>query len=139
MFVRTRGYSHQLIETYRQGDKVRQRIIANLGPYRSVEKALRADPVRFAHLRDIGKPASVDTTGVVAPDVETLKAEVKALKAELKEQQIKTRSAASTRDAFLIQIKNLEAALNTERDKTLALGSALANAAKRTRLLTLPV
>jgi hypothetical protein len=31
-FVRRRGNSHQLIEAYRTGGKVRQRILANLGP-----------------------------------------------------------------------------------------------------------
>jgi hypothetical protein len=32
-FIRKRGSSHQIIETYRAYGKVRQRVLANLGPY----------------------------------------------------------------------------------------------------------
>jgi hypothetical protein len=32
--------SYQVIETYREGGKVRQRVLANLGPYRAVDEAL---------------------------------------------------------------------------------------------------
>ena len=39
-FVRKRGSSHQLIESYREGGKVRQRVIANLGPWATPEEAL---------------------------------------------------------------------------------------------------
>jgi hypothetical protein len=39
-FIRERGGSHQLIETYREGDKVRQRILANLGPAATVAEAI---------------------------------------------------------------------------------------------------
>jgi hypothetical protein len=44
-FIRTRGNSHQLIETYREDGKVRQRILANLGPHRTLEDAIRAGVV----------------------------------------------------------------------------------------------
>jgi hypothetical protein len=33
-------YSFQVIETYREGHKVRQRVLGNLGPYPSVDQAL---------------------------------------------------------------------------------------------------
>jgi hypothetical protein len=39
-FVRKRGGSHQLIETYRQDGRVKQRIIANLGHKDTVEGAI---------------------------------------------------------------------------------------------------
>ena len=40
MFIRTRGGSHALIKTYRDGGKVRHRTIANLGAWDEPEKAL---------------------------------------------------------------------------------------------------
>jgi hypothetical protein len=43
-FIRRRktgaGWSHQAIETYREGGKVHQRVLANLGPYSGVDAAL---------------------------------------------------------------------------------------------------
>ena len=39
-FIRKRGNSHQIIETYRDGGKVKQRIIANLGPVTTPEEAI---------------------------------------------------------------------------------------------------
>lgn len=46
-FVRKRGNSHQLIESYREGDQVRQRVIANLGPHSSLEAAAAAEPLKY--------------------------------------------------------------------------------------------
>ena len=46
-FVRKRGDSHQLIETYRDGGKVKQRVIANLGHSTTPEEALRHDRVQL--------------------------------------------------------------------------------------------
>ena len=46
-FVRKRGDSHQLIETYRAGGKVKQRVIANLGHSTTPEEALRHDRVQL--------------------------------------------------------------------------------------------
>lgn len=56
-FIRRRGGSHTLIETYREGDQVKQRIIANLGRYSSVAEAVAAEPQRFRYLL----PSSDDT------------------------------------------------------------------------------
>lgn len=38
-FIRRRGNSHQLIQTYRSKGKVRQRSLANLGPCSTIEEA----------------------------------------------------------------------------------------------------
>ena len=46
-FVRKRGDSHQLIETYRDGGKVKQRVVANLGHSTTPEEALRHDRVEL--------------------------------------------------------------------------------------------
>jgi hypothetical protein len=40
MFIRKRGGSHQLIETYRDHGKVKQRQIANLGPCETIADAI---------------------------------------------------------------------------------------------------
>jgi len=47
-FIRQRGNSHQLIETYREGGTVKQRILANLGPHRTLEDAIQAGVVSEA-------------------------------------------------------------------------------------------
>jgi len=39
MSIRSRGDSHQMIETYRECGRVRQRVVANLGPCGSVVEA----------------------------------------------------------------------------------------------------
>lgn len=39
-FIRKRGGSHQLIETYREHGRIRQRIVANLGPWDDLEQAI---------------------------------------------------------------------------------------------------
>jgi hypothetical protein len=39
-FIRRRGTSHQIIETYREGSKVHQRVLANLGEATSIEERL---------------------------------------------------------------------------------------------------
>jgi len=39
MFIRSRGDSHQMIETYRECGRVRQRVVANLEPCGSVVEA----------------------------------------------------------------------------------------------------
>jgi hypothetical protein len=44
-FIRRRGNSHQLIETYREDGKVKQRILANLGPHATLEDAIQAGVV----------------------------------------------------------------------------------------------
>ena len=49
-FVRVRGNSHALIETYREGSAVRQRVLANLGPLRISVSAIEANPEKFGHL-----------------------------------------------------------------------------------------
>jgi len=77
MFIRKRGGSHQLIETYREGGKVKQRQIANLGPCTTIAAAIaywEDERARFtgwhrknavaknlAALRSV-KPVAVDTT-----------------------------------------------------------------------------
>jgi hypothetical protein len=46
MFIRrrrsTKHVSHQIIETYREGGKVKQRVIYNLGRHPTIEEALKA-------------------------------------------------------------------------------------------------
>ena len=57
-FIRKRGNSHQLIETYREDGKVKQRVLANLGPFDNIEEAARKHPDKFRHLL----PGASDTT-----------------------------------------------------------------------------
>jgi hypothetical protein len=41
--TKRRTPSYQLIETYREGGKVKQRIIENLGPYPTIAEAIRGE------------------------------------------------------------------------------------------------
>ena len=55
MFIRSRGDRHQMIETYRECGRVRQRVVANLGPCGSVVEArwrlgTEASPIAGFHL-----------------------------------------------------------------------------------------
>jgi hypothetical protein len=50
MFIRHRGSSHQVIETYREGGKVKQRILANLGSCATVAEAIEQWPRYIAGL-----------------------------------------------------------------------------------------
>ncbi len=56
-FIRHRrtacGSSHQVVETYREGGKVKQRVLANLGPYPTIEEALRETRQSVESLRGI--------------------------------------------------------------------------------------
>jgi hypothetical protein len=50
MFIRQRGSSHQVIETYRQGGKVKQRVLANLGSCTTLAEAIEQWPRHIAYL-----------------------------------------------------------------------------------------
>jgi hypothetical protein len=52
VFIRKRGRSYQVIEMLREGGKVKQRTIANLGPWATVGDAIRAWPAYIAYLQD---------------------------------------------------------------------------------------
>ena len=59
-FIRKRagkyGGNNQLIETYRDGGRVRQRIIANLGPYATVADAVSGWPEYIAEIEKLLAP-----------------------------------------------------------------------------------
>lgn len=60
-FIRKRGNSHTLLESYRdENNEPRQRILANLGPYATVAEAIKADPKTFGHLEFKGFLVSED-------------------------------------------------------------------------------
>src|SRR5215208_7514226 len=48
MFIRKRKGGNQLLETYRENGKVRQRVICNLGHFESAEEALEAAELELA-------------------------------------------------------------------------------------------
>jgi hypothetical protein len=50
MFIRQHGSSHQVIETYREGGKVKQRVLANLGSCTTLAEAIEQWPRHIAYL-----------------------------------------------------------------------------------------
>ena len=56
-------YSHQLVETYRDGGKVKQRVLLNLGSSASVAEARKAAQDSLEYWTDCGP--GLDTSGYV--------------------------------------------------------------------------
>jgi hypothetical protein len=103
MFVRRRGRSHQLIQGYREGGRVRQRIIANLGPHPSVEAAAAADPQRFGHLLR-GDPVVSDV--VPDADLRWAASELRRIYDEGTEEDRATEQPEETPQAFVLRLSD---------------------------------
>ena len=57
---RGRGPYFQLVRSYREGGKVRQKVLAHLGRHERPEDALAAWPSEVGHLRKIGRDDQAD-------------------------------------------------------------------------------